>query len=122
MPFTTAFMGENHFAAVPLALDDALLLAAVSYTVLQQATIRSNGTNSVLRKAVGADTKGKLSLVADALALPAAFWSNWLALGLIVLVALTWFVPDRRIERMLAPGGERRASATGAARCGSAAR
>ena len=106
VPFTTAFMGENHFAAVPLALYDVvLLLAAVSYTVLQQAIIRSQGTDSLLRKAVGADAKGKLSLVAYALALPAAFWSNWLALGLIVLVALTWFVPDRRIERMLAPGG-----------------
>lgn len=106
VPFTTAFMAENHFASVPLALYDAvLLMAAVSYTILQQAIIRSQGEHSLLRTAVGADWKGKLSMLAYVLALPLAFWSSLLALGLIVLVALIWFVPDRRIERTLAPPG-----------------
>jgi len=105
VPFTTGFMGENGFAAVPAALyGGVLLMAAVSYTILQATIIRAQGSDSLLARAVGSDRKGKLSLGAYALAIPVAFWSNWVALGLYVLVALSWFVPDRRIERTLGMG------------------
>jgi uncharacterized membrane protein len=103
IPFATGWMGENHFAAAPSALYGAILLmAAIAYWILQQRIIASQGQDSILKKAVGADWKGKASPVAYALAIPLAFWSQWVALGLYVLVAIIWLVPDRRIENVLA--------------------
>ena len=106
-PFTTAWMGENHYAATPAALYGCVLLAAaLAYTILQQTIISSQGENSLLRKAVGRDRKGKLSVVLYITAILAAlFASHWIAMGLYVLVAVVWFVPDRRIERELGAGG-----------------
>jgi uncharacterized membrane protein len=102
VPFVTAWMGENHFAAVPTAAYGAvMLMAAIAYWVLQQALIRHDGNDSLLAVAVGSDFKGKLSPLAYLLAIPAAFVSRWLAGALFVGVALMWLVPDRRIERVL---------------------
>jgi uncharacterized membrane protein len=103
IPFTTGWMGENHFAALPAALYGVvLLMAALAYYLLQVLIIRSQGEQSTLRRAVGGDWKGKLSPIAYLIAIPAAFWVEWIALSLYVLVALVWLVPDRRIERILA--------------------
>ncbi len=103
VPFATGWMGENHFAAAPTALYGAvLLMAAIAYFVLQQQIIASQGEDSLLRKAVGGDWKGKLSPILYLVAIPTAFWSQWISQGLYVLVALFWLVPDRRIERALA--------------------
>jgi uncharacterized membrane protein len=102
-PFVTGWMGENRFAAAPSAVYGAvLLMAAVAYWILQQIIIASQGSDSLLKKAVGSDWKGKLSPVIYAIAIPAAFWSHWISQGLYVLVALVWLVPDRRIENALA--------------------
>ncbi len=102
-PFTTAWMGENHFGAVPTAVYGAvLLMAAIAYWVLQQIIIRSQGSESLLKKAVGGDWKGKLSPVCYLLAIVAAFHAQWISQALYVLVALIWLVPDRRIERVVA--------------------
>src|SRR5208337_2644024 len=102
-PFVTGWMGENHFAAAPSAIYGAvLLMAAVAYWILQQIIIASQGSESLLKKAVGSDWKGKLSPVIYAVAIPTAFWSPWISQGLYVLVALVWLVPDRRIENALA--------------------
>ena len=102
-PFATAWMGENHFAATPAAIYGCVqLAAAAAYTILQQAIIRSQGADSLLKNAVGRDRKGKLSVVLYVAAILAAlFVSRWVSLGLYVLVAFVWFVPDRRIEREL---------------------
>jgi uncharacterized membrane protein len=107
VPFTTAWMGENEFAAVPTALyGGVLVLSAVAYTILQQTIIAVHGRASVLGRAVGRDRKGKLSIVCYAVAIPVALYgSKWIALGLYVLVSLVWLVPDRRIERALTPPG-----------------
>ena len=103
VPFATGWMGENHFAPVPTSLYGVvMLMAAIAYYILQQLIIASQGPDSILRRAVGGDWKGKLSPVLYTLAIPLAFWSRWLALGIYVLVALIWLVPDRRIEQMLA--------------------
>ena len=103
VPFTTAWMGENHGAAVPTAIYGlVLLLAAISYVVLQRAILRLEGPQSTLASAIGSDLKGKLSLLAYASAIPLAFVHAWLSWGLYVAVALTWLVPDRRIERVIA--------------------
>jgi uncharacterized membrane protein len=102
-PFATGWMGENHFAATPAALYGVvLLMAAIAYWLLQQLIIASQGPDSLLKKAVGGDWKGKMSPVTYAIAIPLAFWSQWVSLGLYVLVALVWLVPDRRIEHVLA--------------------
>ena len=102
-PFATGWMGENHFAAAPTAVYGAvLLMAAIAYWILQQIIIASQGRESLLRRAVGSDWKGKLSPLIYTIAIPTAFWSQWISQGLYVLVALIWLVPDRRIENALA--------------------
>jgi uncharacterized membrane protein len=102
VPFATGWMGENHFAAAPSALYGAvLLMAGVAYKILQQLIIASQGPNSILKKAVRRDWKGKLSPALYAAAIPLAFWRNWLSLGIYVFVALLWLIPDRRIENVL---------------------
>jgi uncharacterized membrane protein len=102
IPFTTGWMGENHFAELPSALYGVvLLMAAIAYYILQLTIITSQGRDSVLKKAVGSDWKGRMSPVFYAVAIPIAFWSPWIAQALYVTVALIWLVPDRRIERQL---------------------
>jgi uncharacterized membrane protein len=99
VPFVTAWMGENHFAPMPMAAYGVVLfLAGVAYLVLQRVIIRSQGSESVLAAAVGRDMKGKLSALAYALAIPAAFIRPWIAGMLFVGVAMMWLIPDRRIE------------------------
>jgi uncharacterized membrane protein len=101
-PFTTAWMGENHFAAIPtMAYGVVLLMAAIAYILLQYLIIGSQGTNSLLKRAVGSDWKGKSSPLIYLIATLSTFWSPWLAQGLYVLVALLWLVPDRRIENVM---------------------
>ena len=95
-------MGENHFAAGPSALYGVvLLMAAVAYWILQQLIIASQGSDSILKKAVGRDWKGRLSPILYAVAIPVAFWWQWVSLTLYVFVALLWLIPDRRIENIL---------------------
>ena len=95
-------MGENHFAAIPtMAYGVVLLMAAIAYILLQYLIIVSQGTNSLLKRAVGSDWKGKSSPLIYLIATLSTFWSPWLAQGLYVLVALLWLVPDRRIENVM---------------------
>jgi uncharacterized membrane protein len=102
VPFTTGWMGENHFAALPTALYGAvLLMSAIAYWLLQQCIVATQGADSVLARAVGRDLKGKLSPVAYLIAIPCAFVSPWISGGLYVLVAIMWLVPDSRIEKSL---------------------
>ncbi|MGD0835629.1 MAG: TMEM175 family protein [Polyangia bacterium] len=102
VPFITSWMGSNHFAPVPSALYGVvMLMAAIAYYILQQAIIASQGADSLLKRAIGRDWKGKVSPALYALAIPVAFLSPWVSLGLYVGVALIWLVPDRRIEHVL---------------------
>jgi uncharacterized membrane protein len=101
-PFTTAWMGENHLAAIPTAIYGfVLLMAAIAYYVLQRTIIAREGCESLLALAIGKDWKGKLSPVLYLIAIPLAFVSSWIASGLYVFVALLWLIPDPRIEREL---------------------
>ena len=102
VPFTTAWMGENHFASAPSALyGGVLLMAGVAYWLLQQLIIQSQGDHSLLKEAVGEDWKGKLSPVLYLVAILFSLRTPWVAQSLYTLVALMWLVPDRRIERAL---------------------
>ena len=102
IPFVTGWMGENHFAALPSALYGVvLLMAAIAYWNLQRLIIAAEGSDSLLKRAVGSDWKGKLSPLFYIAAIVAAFWAQWVSQALYVLVALVWLVPDRRIENAL---------------------
>jgi uncharacterized membrane protein len=102
-PFATGWMGENQLASMPTATYGCvLLMAGIAYWILQRTIIIQQGPKSFLAAAVGRDWKGKLSPLLYAAAIPLAFVDPWIANGLFVLVALIWFIPDRRIERLVA--------------------
>ncbi|HVQ37530.1 MAG TPA: TMEM175 family protein [Pyrinomonadaceae bacterium] len=102
IPFVTAWMGENHFAPWTLVFyGGVLFFAAVAYFILVRTLLSHHGPNSLLATALGSDFKGKISMVIYLVAIPLAFVKWWLAAGLYILVAITWLVPDRRIEKKL---------------------
>jgi len=102
-PFVTGWLGENKFATVPAALYGVVLLcAAIAYFILARSLLSIHSPDSVLATALGADFKGKISMVIYLVAIPLAFVRSWLACGLYILVAVMWLVPDRRIEKKIA--------------------
>jgi len=101
IPFVTAWMGENNFSQWPVALYGAvLLLSAIAYTILVRTLLAAPG-NELLAEALGSDFKGKISMVIYAVAIPLAFVRPWIACLIYIAVALTWLIPDRRIERQI---------------------
>ena len=101
-PFTTAWMGENEFDKVPVAAYGvASVAAAIAYFILQTTIVRKLGADSEFAAALGRDLKGKLSPALYAAGIVIAPLSRWVSLGLYVVVALMWLVPDRRVERSL---------------------
>ncbi|HZP34225.1 MAG TPA: TMEM175 family protein [Candidatus Acidoferrales bacterium] len=103
VPFTTAWMGENHFGSLPVAVYGiVLLLAGVAYFILTRALIQLHGPDSTLATSIGPDRKAKISIALYAAAIPLAFAKPWIAGGFYVVVALIWLVPDRRIEKTVA--------------------
>ena len=104
IPSVTAWMGENHFTAWPVALYGLVLFCAgLAYFLLAQALITHHGTDSFLAHALGRDLKGRISLAIYAIAIPLAFLNPWISCALYVLVAIIWFIPDRRIEKRQHP-------------------
>jgi uncharacterized membrane protein len=102
-PFTAGWMGENHFTALPTALYGmVLLMAAIAYYLLQRTIIRAQGQDSILKKAIGRDWKGKVSLALYIVAITATLRYAWIAQAVLVIAALIWLIPDRRIEKGLA--------------------
>jgi len=100
VPFTTGWMGENHFASLPTAVYGMVLLCcAIAYTILQTTIVRNQTEeHRLLAEAVGNDLKGKLSIVLYVVAVPLAFLNPWISDALYIAVAVMWLVPDRRIE------------------------
>jgi uncharacterized membrane protein len=106
IPFTTAWMGENHYAEPPTALYGfVLLMAAIAYYILQSRIIATKAGTRSSRAPSGSDWKGKLSPVLYVFAILIAFGSHWASKAIYVLVALMWLVPDQRIERALVRAG-----------------
>jgi TMEM175 potassium channel family protein len=103
IPFATAWLGENHFSSGPAALYGAiLLLSAIAYVILQQQIIKSQrGKRDILGQAIGNDSKGKVSVSMYLAGIGAAFWQPRISLALYGLTALIWFIPDRRIEKVM---------------------
>ena len=103
IPFVTAWMGENHFAAPPVAAyGGVLLMSAIAYTILVRALLASHPKDSALATAIGDDFKGRISLVAYVVGILLTLANPPLACAMYVAVALLWLVPDRRIEKTLA--------------------
>jgi uncharacterized membrane protein len=101
-PFATSWMGENHYQSLPTATYGfVLLMAAISYFILQQCIIAADGPDSVLKQAIGSDWKGKASPILYVIAIISAFWIQWVAQIIFVFIALIWLVPDKRIERLI---------------------
>jgi len=99
-PFVTAWMDENHFTSAPIALyGSVLMMAAVAYYILARILIRDSGPDSALARAFGKDVKGGVSILLYAAGIGLSLKIPWLALGLYVLVAIMWVIPDRRIEK-----------------------
>lgn len=107
VPFTTGWMGENHFAPVPTALYGfVLLMAAVAYFILQTAIVKTQGKNSLLAKAIGRDLKGKASPILYMIAIGSVFFHPKISQGIYLLVALMWLIPDTRIEKVFFDNGD----------------
>ena len=105
VPFTTGWMGENHFARTPTLIYGVTLLgAALAYYVFQLAVLREHGSDSVFAQALGRDMKGKISPVLYIAGIVGCLASRWLGLAFYVVVALIWLVPDRRFEAKLTAG------------------
>ena len=103
VPFVTAWIGETHFAAWPVALYGVVLvMAALAYTIMTRALLSIHSDDSVLATALGRNFKEKISIVINVLAVPLAFVKPWISCLMYVIVAVIWFVPDRRIERTVA--------------------
>ena len=101
-PFTTGWMGENHFEALPSATYGfVLFMASLAYYMLERSIIAADGQDSLLKQAIGTDWKGKTSSLLYIAAMASAFWAHWVAQAIYVLVALMWLVPDTRIERAI---------------------
>jgi len=102
VPFTTAWMGDSHFTAWPVAVYGiVLLLAAIAYYILVRTLLAVHGSSSTLAEAIGSDFKGKISIAIYAPAIPLAFVRPWISAACYVAVAIIWLVPDRRIEKRL---------------------
>jgi uncharacterized membrane protein len=102
LPFATGWMGENQFSPLPIVLYGiVLLMAAIAYYMLEQTIIRAQGSDSILKRAVGRDLKGKLSLLLCIAAIVASLRLPWIAELIFVALALVWLIPDRRIENVL---------------------
>lgn len=102
IPFVTGWMGENHLAAVPVALYGVVLvMSAVAFTLLAHLLARHEGADSSLARAIGKDRKTLASTAFNLAGIGLAFVNSWIAVACYVAVAVIWFVPDRRIERVL---------------------
>jgi uncharacterized membrane protein len=101
IPFVIRWMDETHFAAAPTAAYGMVMaMAAIAYLLLERSIISCNGPDSKLARAVGSDLKGKVSLLVYGLAIGLAFVRPWIAIALYVVIAMMWFIPDRRIESL----------------------
>ncbi|MBI1824992.1 MAG: DUF1211 domain-containing protein [Planctomycetes bacterium] len=107
IPFVTRWMGESHFGTSPVAAYGAvLLMCAVAWEIIRRLLLRCHDRESALVKAIGDHLKEWVSLFFYAVAIGMAFVNTWVACALYGLVAATWFVPDRRIEREIESGSK----------------
>jgi uncharacterized membrane protein len=102
VPFATAWMSENDFPTIPVAVYGMVLAAAgFAYYVLERILLHVEGEGSLLAAAIGTEVKGIASLLIYGAGIGLSFVNPWLGIAAYVTVAVIWFIPDRRVERML---------------------
>ena len=102
IPAVTAWMGQEPFRLWPSVIYGVvLLMSGAAYSILQRSLVMHHGKDSPLRRAMGSDAKGKISIALYALAIALAFLNSTIPYLLYFGVALVWLIPDRRIERSL---------------------
>lgn len=100
IPFTTSWIGENHQASAPVTLYGiVLLMSAIAYFILQAVILKHHGKDFVLRKALGKDVKGKISIAIYIIGIGVSFYNSWAAISCYIIVAIFWIIPDKRIEK-----------------------
>jgi len=98
--FTTAWIGESYYEMLPvIAYGAVLLFCAIAYFILQAQIIKFHDDKFPLRKVIGSDNKGKISIVFYALGITFSFLNTWIAISFYVIVAVMWLIPDKRIEK-----------------------
>ena len=103
IPFTTSWIGESHFARIPVALYGAVLwMSGLAYYIMVRRLLANHAKDSLLVSAVGDNAKEIRSLYIYTAAVLLAFLNPWISMALIVLVAAIWLIPDRRIEEKIA--------------------
>ena len=101
-PLATAWMGENHFSTIPVALYGVIsLMAGIAYYLLSHCLAGIHGKDSVLAKALGKDRKGILSIIFYVVGIGLSFINPWIGFSTYFLVAAMWFIPDKRIEKKI---------------------
>jgi TMEM175 potassium channel family protein len=104
-PAAAAWLGPHLGDTAPTAVYGVVLLgSAIAYTILTRSLLAVQPADSPLARAIGRDTKGKLSIVAYAVAIAVSPVAPWFSLSIYFAVAGAWLVPDRRMERVLQPG------------------
>jgi len=102
IPFTTAWIGENYQASAPVTLYGiVLLMSAIAYFLLQNAILINHGKDFALRTVIGKDLKGKFSVVMYIIGIALSFFNSWMAILCYIIVAIIWFIPDKRIEKTI---------------------
>ncbi|MFM9873377.1 MAG: TMEM175 family protein [Fimbriimonadaceae bacterium] len=102
IPFTTGWLGENHFAQTPATLYGTnLLICGLAYFFLQTSIIQAHGPDSELKKAIGSDWKGKSSPILYSAGILLGLINQWFGIAIYIAIAAMWFIPDRRIEKSL---------------------
>jgi len=102
VPFVTAWMGENHFSASPVALYGiVLLMCGTAYYLLLHCLVRLHNSQSLLARSIGTDFKGKISVAIYAVGIVLSFYNSWISFALYCCVAAIWFIPDKRIEKRI---------------------
>jgi uncharacterized membrane protein len=105
VPFVIRWIDEAGLSTAPVAAYGVVLSgASIGYLILERMIIAVNGRESRLAAAVGKEVKAKFSMVLYILAIPIAFLEPWVSIGLYVVVALMWLIPDRRIEALTSSG------------------
>jgi uncharacterized membrane protein len=102
LPFSTGWVGENHFTQQPMILYGLnLLMCGVAYFIFSVSLVRHHGKDSELGKAFGSDIKGKISLGLYLVGLLLAWVNPWLAFITYAVVAVIWLIPDRRMHQAI---------------------
>ena len=100
IPVTTAWMDKHYAHPIPVALYGfVLLMSGIAYVILQNELIRIGGPECKLAKAVGTDVKGKISWILYLAGIGGSFIFPWIGIIIYIIVALIWFIPDKRIEK-----------------------